>query len=158
MYYHHTGLPLFSRNSPGIRKAGQPLAFLDLRTYNLHPLCMKLLIEIRPGYYLIELDGDLDASSSILVDKAIQEAIQLQKENLLVNCQKLRYISSAGIGVFIAHLNGLEKTGTHLVLHSLSPTILDVFQLLELDKVFTIVPTMQEAFSLLSPFVPLQSN
>ncbi|MTI32547.1 STAS domain-containing protein, partial [Xanthovirga aplysinae] len=44
---------------------------------------------------IIQVRGDVDASSSIHLDNAINEALKEGKEGIIVDCHDLDYISSA---------------------------------------------------------------
>lgn len=94
---------------------------------------------------ILSVNGDLDASSSILLDQAIEQTLSRGKRKLLIDCTKLNYISSAGLGVFMSHLQDFENTQTTLVLFGLSEKVLNVFQVLGLDQLLTIVVSEREA-------------
>ncbi|MDH5597694.1 MAG: STAS domain-containing protein, partial [Cyclobacteriaceae bacterium] len=49
---------------------------------------------------IIEVIGEVDASSSIKLDNAIKESIDAGYTKIIVDCSNLEYISSAGLGVF----------------------------------------------------------
>ncbi len=89
--------------------------------------------------------GELDANSSLDMHRAIQEQMAAGKRCFVIDCSKLEYISSAGLGVFLSFTEELEKEAGKFVFCSLNPKVFDVFQLLGLDHVFTIVNSNQEA-------------
>lgn len=94
---------------------------------------------------ILSVNGDLDASSSILLDHAIEQAIVKGIKKLLIDCTKLNYISSAGLGVFMSHLQEFESNQTSLVLFGLNEKVFNVFQVLGLDQLLTIVVSEAEA-------------
>ena len=47
-------------------------------------------------FLIIKLEGEVDASSSIYLDKALRKAVEQNFKKILVDCNKLNYISSAG--------------------------------------------------------------
>jgi anti-sigma B factor antagonist len=96
-------------------------------------------------YYLIELSGELDASSCIILDQAIAEGIKNQEEKFLVDCSDLSYISSAGLGVFMSYIEEFENKNISLVLFNLNPKVKKVFQILGLDELISIVPEKADA-------------
>ena len=96
------------------------------------------------NYYLIEVDGDVDASSSIFLDEALSQA-ETQAKDIVVNCSKLEYISSAGLGVFMSRLQDYEAEERKMILFGLSIKVLNVFQILGLDQLLTIVDNLEEA-------------
>ncbi|WP_022822239.1 STAS domain-containing protein [Hymenobacter norwichensis] len=91
------------------------------------------------------LDGELDASSSVLLDGELTKPETLQYQKVLINCQKLNYISSAGLGVFISHLQQFQDAGVKLVFFNMQEKVHNVFEILGLDTLMTIVPSESEA-------------
>lgn len=91
------------------------------------------------------LDGELDASSSVLLDTELAKPETLKYQKVLVNCQKLNYISSAGLGVFISHLQQFQDEGVKLVFFNMQEKVHNVFEILGLDALMTIVPSEAEA-------------
>ncbi len=91
------------------------------------------------GYVTIQPSGELDANSSILVDEKIQELIDQEIYRLHIDCSKLQYISSAGLGVFISFLDELTERGGKFVFSDMSDNVRKVFDLLGLEQLVTIV-------------------
>ena len=89
--------------------------------------------------------GDLDANSSIAMDEKIQAQIDQQKFNIHIDCSGLEYISSAGLGVFISHMDELNEAGGKFVFSGMSDNVRKVFQLLGLEQLMTIVDTPSQA-------------
>jgi anti-sigma B factor antagonist len=97
--------------------------------------------------YIISIDGDLDASSSIKLDKVLAKAIGENRNPILVDCNRLDYISSPGIGVFTSHLQECESRNISLVLYGMNDKVLKVFRILGLDEIIPITKTKDEAKS-----------
>jgi anti-sigma B factor antagonist len=104
---------------------------------------MKITKEVKAQGLLIYLEGEMDASTSILVDLEINQFYQLELENLWIDCQKLHYISSAGVGVFISHLQKLQDHRKNFVLVGPKPKIRAVFSVLGLDNLLNSVPVLE---------------
>lgn len=96
-------------------------------------------------YHIIAVEGDVDASSSIILDSALEEAINQKKNRILIDCTLLHYISSPGIGVFTSRLDDCEKIGIQLVLFAINDKVLNVFRILGLDQLIQIVKTKEDA-------------
>lgn len=94
------------------------------------------------------LDGELDASSSVLLDTELSNPSVLQYQKVLIDCQRLNYISSAGLGVFISHLQRFQDAGVKLVFFNMQEKVHNVFEILGLDSLMTIVPSQDEATAL----------
>ena len=97
------------------------------------------------NYTILQLDGELDASSSIKLDEAIQRVINAQTSKILVDCKKLAYISSPGIGVFTSRINDQDTNQILIVLYSVNEKVLNVFQILGLQQLLHIVNSIEEA-------------
>ena len=95
--------------------------------------------------YIIAVNGDLDASSSIILDRAIEEAVYANETNIVIDCKKLNYISSAGLGVFMSYLQDFQDKNISLLLFGLNEKVMNVFEILGLDQLLTIVPSKEEA-------------
>ncbi len=96
-------------------------------------------------YYLITIDGEVDASSSIHLDKAMKDALLSGLKKILVDCKDLQYISSAGLGVFISYIQEMESKQIKLVLFNMSQKVYKVFEILGLHRLLTITDSEEEA-------------
>lgn len=106
---------------------------------------MKLNACRESDFYIIEIAGDLDASSCIVLDQAISDAVSKNEQKILVDCGQLNYISSAGLGVFMSYLQEFETKNISLVLFDLNSKVRKVFQVLGLDELINIVSGKEEA-------------
>jgi len=95
--------------------------------------------------YTVWLEGDLDASSAILLDECIRQALEQQPDWLWIDCDRLVYISSAGIGVFVSYLEGMEQQNTRLALINVNPLIHNVFNMLGLSDLVPVATSKEEA-------------
>ncbi len=96
-------------------------------------------------FFIIEVDGDLDAVSAIDLDGNIEKVVMSGAKQILVDCHKLAYISSPGIGVFTSRLSDAQDGGAKIVLYGLNEKIKDVFSVLGLDAILPIFTTLEEA-------------
>lgn len=99
----------------------------------------------KAAIHFIEVHGEIDAGSSILLDNAIKEAIEDNEKRIIMDLSGLKYISSAGLGVFISHLDEFKIQATQLVLFGINESVRQVFDILGLEKLLTIVTTEEEA-------------
>ncbi len=105
--------------------------------------------EQEEDFYIIKVIGEVDASSSIHLDNKIGEVIKSHKK-ILVDCHNLKYISSAGLGVFMSYINEMEESEIKMVLFALSQKVRNVFQILGLDQLINMVESKEEAKKLLN--------
>jgi anti-sigma B factor antagonist len=106
---------------------------------------MKVTTHATTDTLTLVLDGELDASSAVVLDAELNKQEILNYHKVLVDCQRLSYISSAGLGVFISHLQRLQDSDVKLVFFNMQEKVFNVFEILGLDSLMNIVPTEQEA-------------
>ncbi len=106
---------------------------------------MQISSVLEDGSYIISIDGDVDASSSIKLDEAIAQAVADGQSDILINCENLNYISSAGLGVFMSYIEELKAKNIRMVLFGLSERVENVFKVLGLDQLLNIVETKDQA-------------
>jgi len=90
------------------------------------------------GVMNLELDGSLDTNTApgLLAD------LEPQLKNLsklVLNCEKLSYISSAGLRVLLTFQQELEAAGKTMELHHVNELIRDVFDVTGFLDILTIV-------------------
>lgn len=109
----------------------------------------KLLIEWAPnqnGASLVFLKGSVDHSNCAEFEQSLKEGLSRSKKNLLVvNCEGLEYISSAGISMLLESLHEHRKNGLKIALVGLNKRIRDILDILGLDKLFILAETQEEA-------------
>ena len=99
---------------------------------------------------ILNVMGDVDASSSIELDTALQAAIESKEEKILVDCNTLNYISSAGLGVFMSYIQDIKANNIKMVICGLNEKVYNVFEILGLHQLLTIKSTTEEAKTYLS--------
>lgn len=101
------------------------------------------------NYVIISLTGELDASSAVEADKALEDSIASGASAIMVDCRKLHYISSAGLGVIISAYQSCVSNGISFIHFGMQPKIKDVFDIIGLGNIITVVPTLEDAMQLI---------
>ncbi|MBN1408548.1 MAG: STAS domain-containing protein [Calditrichaceae bacterium] len=86
----------------------------------------------------LHLSGFLDAHTVPVFEDAIQSLLKEDIYNIIVNMQKLDYISSAGLGVFMGFIEEIREKGGDIKLSNLSSKVYKVFDLLGFPALFEI--------------------
>jgi len=94
---------------------------------------------------VIELKGYLDAHTAPDLESAFQKLMTENKFNIVVNCRDLSYISSAGLGVFMAYVEDVRKNKGDIKLTNMTPKVYNVFDLLRFPILYEIFKDEQEA-------------
>ncbi|MBB6611294.1 STAS domain-containing protein [Pontibacter sp. Tf4] len=109
---------------------------------------MKITQDIKDSTIIMTLDGELDASSSVILDEELSDPEIMKYNKILVDCRSLNYISSAGLGVFISHLQRFEDAQIKLIFFNMQEKVRNVFEILGLDLLMTIVTNYEEAITI----------
>ncbi len=111
---------------------------------------MDLNLIFDNGILDIHIHGELDANSSLQLDEVIKDSVSEGKSKIMVNCCNLRYISSAGLGVFISHLDDVNKSGGRFVFYGMNESVFGTFKILGLDAIMKIVDTEERAKTMMN--------
>ncbi len=105
----------------------------------------KIAQRERDSVNVLELKGYLDAHTAPKLEEAFQSLLKSQRFNIVVNCRELSYISSAGLGVFMAFIEDVRKNRGDIKLSNMTPKVFNVFDLLGFPLLYEIVKDEQEA-------------
>jgi anti-sigma B factor antagonist len=94
---------------------------------------------------ILDLKGYLDAHTTPELEKALQTLVEKKKFNILVNCKELTYISSAGLGVFMAYIEDVRKHKGDIKLSNMTTKVYNIFDLLGFPLLYDIVKDEAEA-------------
>jgi anti-sigma B factor antagonist len=97
------------------------------------------------GVSVLALDGFLDAHTAPQFEEAIEREIHAGRRKIIVNCEKLTYISSAGLGVFMSFIEELREAGGDIKICAVIPKVRQVFEILGFQTLFDIVETVPQA-------------
>lgn len=97
------------------------------------------------GVSVLTLDGFLDAHTAPQFEEAIQAEISAGRRQIIINCEKLTYISSAGLGVFMSFIEEIRDAGGDIKICGVVPKVLQVFEILGFQSLFDIVDTVPDA-------------
>ena len=96
-------------------------------------------------YIYLQPIGELDAHSSLDMDEKMSALLTEGFSDFYIDCSQLNYISSAGLGVFISYLDDIKQKSGRLIFGGMRENVRDVFELLGLDNLVTIVNHEQDA-------------
>jgi anti-sigma B factor antagonist len=97
------------------------------------------------GYEVIDLHGELDAHTASQLEEALQQLINNNKANIIVNFQRLDYIASAGLGVFMAYIEDVRSIGGDIKLTNMNSKVYNVFDLLGFPTLYDILDDEEKA-------------
>ena len=105
----------------------------------------KIAQRERNSINVLELKGYLDANTAPKLEEAFQTLLNTRRFNIVVNCKDLSYISSAGLGVFMAFIEDVRKNNGDIKLTNMTSKVYNVFDLLGFPLLYEIFKDEQEA-------------
>ena len=106
---------------------------------------MEISIRKESGIAIIEMEGKLDTQTAPDAEKSLAELIDEGSSKLLVNFEKLDYVSSAGLRVLLATAKRLNANQGEMRLCAFNGVVRDVFEISGFAKIFNIFADEAEA-------------
>ena len=94
---------------------------------------------------VVYLKGFLDAHTASVLENTFSNLIDKSKYKIVVNFSDLSYISSAGLGVFMAFIEKVRENGGDIKLAEMSDKVFNIFDLLGFPLLYEIFKTEEEA-------------
>jgi anti-anti-sigma factor len=88
---------------------------------------MEINHRVVNSYHLVELVGRLDAVNNSKMEDFFNKLLDNPNTNILVDCEKLDFINSSGLRVFIMALKKLKANHKKMILSNLQKNIKKVF-------------------------------
>ena len=94
---------------------------------------------------VIYLKGYLDAHTAPVLENTFSELINKSKYSIVVNFKDLAYISSAGLGVFMAYIEKIRENNGDIKLAGMSDKVYNIFDLLGFPMLYEIFKNEDDA-------------
>ncbi|HBB29015.1 MAG TPA: anti-sigma factor antagonist [Clostridiales bacterium] len=101
---------------------------------------MSLIINTNNNEDFIEIlpIGEIDIYTSPMFKKEVIDIINAENKNIVVNSEKLDYLDSTGLGVFMSILKTIKEKNLSIKLKNVKPNIYKLFDITGLNKIFNI--------------------
>jgi anti-anti-sigma factor len=106
---------------------------------------MEITVKTTNGVKVLAFEGRLDTQTSTDAQMQLTQLIEGGETKILLNLEKLDYISSAGLRVLLAAAKQLKTTNGELRLCNLNEVILEVFAISGFDMILPISESESEA-------------
>jgi len=94
---------------------------------------------------ILSADGGLNSHNADQFVSELQTLVEAGARKLIVDCTKLSYVSSYGVGILIRLHKKLAEAGGEIKIAAVDSPIIKVLRLLRLDSVFEIYMNTREA-------------
>lgn len=92
--------------------------------------------EVNEGFVKINVSGEVDIYTSQKLKDKLYFCIDEYQKDLKIDCSKLNYIDSTGLGIFVGTLKKAKQFGKDIYLTSLKENIKKLILITGLDKLF----------------------
>ena len=93
------------------------------------------------GQTIIQLNGKLDANTTMIVEQTLLSEIAAGQKNLVIDCANMDFISSAGLKALIMAIKKTKVFGGTITLVALQRNVKDVLDMSGLLPLFIIQDT-----------------
>ena len=101
-------------------------------------MSLTINTNISDNYVEILPVGEIDIYTSPMFKNDVLNIINTENKNLVINSEKLDYLDSTGLGVFMSILKTTKEKGLSIKLTNVKTNIYKLFDITGLNKVFNI--------------------
>jgi anti-sigma B factor antagonist len=94
---------------------------------------------------VLDVTGEVDLSNAPYLRARIEELVHLGTQRLIVDLRGVGFMDSSGLSVLVACMKRMREAGGELAIACPNDSILKVFTVTGLDRLFTIRPSVNEA-------------
>ncbi|MBR3559207.1 MAG: STAS domain-containing protein [Bacteroidales bacterium] len=87
----------------------------------------------------VVFDGRLDTVAAQQIAETIDPLLQHADQNIILDCEKMPFISSSGLRIFLKIRKEVAAKGGKICLKKVCPDVMQVFKMTKLNDMFDIV-------------------
>ena len=107
---------------------------------------MELSIqELDQGITLIQIAGGLDGASLKTLHDNIENTLDADRHQIIVDCSKLTFVSSAGIGALVTLHRRVTEAKGQVQISGATGVVFEVLEIMNLGSILNLSPDVQHA-------------
>lgn len=111
---------------------------------------MAIRSENKGDVTVFYLKGEIDLYSSPDIREELSKLIDRERKKILISFKDVSYIDSSGLATLIELYQRAKKWQGDIILVDMEDSVKGIFELSRLDKIFTILATLEEGIQSLS--------
>ena len=97
---------------------------------------MTTTITEQDGKLTAKLSGQLDTLAAAQAEQELQPAFTSECKEVIIDCEELEYVASAGLRLFLALLKAVKARGGQVTVHGMNDDIFNVFKVTGFSTLF----------------------
>ncbi|MFC2097622.1 STAS domain-containing protein [Bacteroidota bacterium] len=91
------------------------------------------------------VNGRIDTTNYDVFENVLNKIVSSGQNNIVVDCEKMNYISSSGLRIFLVFLKQLNKNGGKFRICNMQKMVKEVFDVSGFSSLFEIYNSLDEA-------------
>jgi len=108
---------------------------------------LKIELEEIERKLILRIDGRIDASTALVLERKINQLIEENRSFLLLDFTRVDYLSSAGMRVLLAETKKIKSKKGDLILFSLNEEVASTVKMAGFDKILHICQNEKDALA-----------
>jgi anti-anti-sigma factor len=106
-----------------------------------------LSIQVRDvdGVALMQPEGFVNAHTVRQFESALEDLVQSGRFTILLDCEALTYISSAGMGAIMGLIEPIRENGGDILLCNLQKNVYSIFETLGFNELYRVFDSREQA-------------
>ena len=100
---------------------------------------MDITIIEEGNQVIAAFDGRLDTVAAQQIAETVDPLLQHADQNIILDCEKMPFISSSGLRIFLKIRKEVAAKGGKMYLKNVCPDVMQVFKMTKLDDIFEII-------------------
>jgi anti-anti-sigma factor len=101
---------------------------------------MEVQVKTLNNHVVVAIEGRLDTTQSDAFEKKMLEILQSGADKIILDCERLEYISSSGLRVFLIMQKKMNVSGGQMKICNLQPIIKEIFEVSGFMMIFSVYP------------------
>ena len=100
---------------------------------------MKTTIQELDGNMVAILEGSLDTSTAAETEEAMSVLGSVEGKDIIIDCTHLKYVSSAGLRIFLEIQQNAEDRGEHVYFKGVTDSVREIFTITGFCNIFEFI-------------------
>lgn len=106
---------------------------------------LKIDVRSKGNIAVVEPVGYINAHTAKHFENVLQDLIEKKQHRIVINCQGLEYVASAGLGVIMGFIDTIRENNGDIRMSNINETVLNIFDVLGFTQLYSIFDTEDKA-------------